>query len=531
MQLEKFGILLCLSCGGVLNVPALKRFVDYASKMGYNCIELCLDDMIKIKEEPMYGFFGGGLSSEQLKEVDQYAFSKGIEIIPTIQTLAHLPRITSNPHFADIVDIGPVLLVGEPKTYEFIEKIFKTVSETFITNKLNIGFDEAFNVGLGNYLIRNGYRDKMDIMLEHLQKVKAIADKYNRELQMWHDMFFSGILPKYVTSAKNIHVPENVLNRIPAGIALNYWEYDSTDPELYDSMFNSCKEFKRDVWYTCAIHCANRFEPLLQYGINRAKVQVPALERNNMKNYIVALWGDDNNECSYFSAVPALFAVSEFVKGNFDEELIAKKFEELFGVSYHAFFTIEEMNRYCRTKNEIHCSMAKNLLYNDPFLGLRDYTLKEILPLNYENASKEINKYRGKMKEFNSIFEKYYALSRVMEIKHDLGLRTREAYSSHDKAKIQEVIKRYEELINRLDIFHDAFRSDWRVENNTFGWDVNEYRVSGLIGRIKDCKRTLEEYVNNEITQIDELEAELLSYAKADVTVCGYYGLASVRGV
>ena len=417
MKLDKFGILLCLSCGGTLSVSAIKRFVDYASKMGYNTIELCIDDMLKIKEEPMYGIFGGGYSTEELQEIDKYAFSKGIEIIPTIQTLAHLPRITQNPYFGDIVDTGPILLVGEPKTYELIEKIFKTLSKTFISKKVNIGFDEAFNVGLGNYLKRNGYRDKMDIMLEHLAKVKEIADKYGCELQMWHDMFFSGLLPMYQTSAKNVHVDEKVRNRIPKGIALNYWEYDSKDPELYDSMFNSCKEFERDVWFTTAIHCANRFEPVIQYGINRAKVQVPALERNNMKNYIVALWGDDNNECSYFAALPGLFAISEFVKGNFDEKLIAKKFEEIFEVSYEAFFTIEEMNRYCRTKDEIATSMAKNLLFNDPFLGLRDVSLKKILPLNYETASKKIDNYRGKMKEFNTIFEKYYTLSRVMELK------------------------------------------------------------------------------------------------------------------
>lgn len=48
-------------------------------------------------------------------------------------------------------------MVGEEKTYAFIEQLLRAVSGTFRTRRVHIGMDEAWSLGLGNYRFKNGF--------------------------------------------------------------------------------------------------------------------------------------------------------------------------------------------------------------------------------------------------------------------------------------------------------------------------------------------------------------------------------------
>ena len=82
------------------------------------------------------------------------------------------------PRFADITDINDILLIDEPKTYEFIERIFASIAKNFISRNVHIGMDEAYLVGLGKYLDKHGYCNRFELLNRHLAKVSEIARKY-----------------------------------------------------------------------------------------------------------------------------------------------------------------------------------------------------------------------------------------------------------------------------------------------------------------------------------------------------------------
>ena len=75
-------------------------------------------------------------------------------------------------------------------TYKLIDDMMSSISKNFLTNKVHIGMDEAFLVGAGSYFYKNGYKDKKEILLNHLNKVLEISRKYNLKPMMWADMFF-----------------------------------------------------------------------------------------------------------------------------------------------------------------------------------------------------------------------------------------------------------------------------------------------------------------------------------------------------
>ena len=87
---ETFGVMLDLSRNAVMSIPTFKEYLTYLHKMGYNCVYFYNEDCYEIPEEPYFGYLRGRYTVAEMKELDAFAASLGIEIIPCIQTLAHL---------------------------------------------------------------------------------------------------------------------------------------------------------------------------------------------------------------------------------------------------------------------------------------------------------------------------------------------------------------------------------------------------------------------------------------------------------
>jgi hypothetical protein len=68
-----------------------------------------------------------------------------------------------------------------------------------------------------------------------------------------------------------------------------------------------------------------------------------------------------------------------------------------------------------------------------------------------------------------------------------------------------------------LEEFVVLFRRQWYKENKSFGFNIQEIRLGGLLMRLKSTKIRLESYLNAEISVIEELEQPALpAYAELD---------------
>ena len=79
---EKFGVMIDCSRNAIPNLTALKRFIEMISKMGYNCAMLYTEDTYEIPSEPFFGYKRGKYTMDELREIDDYAASLGVEMIP-----------------------------------------------------------------------------------------------------------------------------------------------------------------------------------------------------------------------------------------------------------------------------------------------------------------------------------------------------------------------------------------------------------------------------------------------------------------
>lgn len=198
------------------------------------------------------------------------------------------------PHYEDIIDIGDILLVENDKTYALIDKMFASLSKTFTSRIVNIGMDEAHYIGLGKYLDEHGYKNRYELLLGHLERVAEIADKYGFMLHMWSDMFFRiENCGKYY--GKDLCVSENLSGKIPANVELVYWDYYHTETEDYETMMKAHKDIKNDFWFAGGAWCWGGFAPFNGYTLKSMKAAMQAVNKFNVKNVFITMWGDDGN--------------------------------------------------------------------------------------------------------------------------------------------------------------------------------------------------------------------------------------------
>lgn len=501
---KMLGVMIDCSRNAVMTVDGVKKYADIISKMGYNTIMLYTEDTYEIDNNPCFGHFRGRYTKEELKEMDRYITGLGMELIPCIQTLAHLENMFKwTTEYGSVRDCDNVLLIGEEKTYELIGEMFKACRECFSANKIHIGMDEAHRVGTGEYQKRNGIRDRFDIINSHLHKVCDMAKEYNFEPMIWSDMFCKlamNIGDQYDVEENSSKILEKA--NLPENVSLVYWDYYSTDYSRYANNIKANKLFKRPVYFAGGAWTWNSPAPRNGYSMETTKVAFDACNTEGVDGMFLTMWGDDGGECSPFMLLPALMYSAEISRGNYDMDDIKKKFYDITGCNFDSIMLLDKFDKLIEEPVRNQC---KAFLYNDVFMGMRDYLVPDGSDKYFSELSKEISAEKN-VGEFEIFFNHYKNLADVLEIKTSLGLRTWKAYCDKDVNELRNIISDYDEVIKRLEIFHKGFKAAWFKYNKPHGFDVQDIRIGGLIMRIKSSKERLEDFCNGKISSIPELE-------------------------
>lgn len=529
MKRKNLGVMLDCSRNAVMNTDTLKQFIILLEKLGYNFLELYTEDTYEIEGEPYFGRLRGGYKKTELKEIDAFCKSHGIELIPCIQTLGHLEKIFEWSAYADVHDADGILLAEEEKTYALIEKMFATVSECFTSRKINIGMDEAHTLGLGNYLKKHGYRNRFEIYLKHLNRVAEIAKKYGFKPAIWSDMFFRIASGGEYISPEAV-IPEEVKRAVPENVELIYWDYFSKETETYEKMLSKHFEFNRKVWFAgSAVKCTG-FNSCNEISIDRTEKAFKACDKLGVSDVIMTLWSDGGAECSPFAVLPTLVYASCCNDGVYDVNAAKERFYEVTGENFDDFMLCD-LSRLPFARVDDIGTGAKEMLYGDYFCGRFNecvsLTGKECA--TYAGYAERFLQAKKRSKIFKYLFDFYYRLTCVLADKYDLARLTREYYRNQNLEGLKSLLQRYDAVIKKLPPLIKSFSALWEKENKTFGFEVHELRLGGLLQRTKGCMVRLTEYVSGVRYAIEELETPELT-ANPIMPFCNSYArLATVN--
>ena len=527
MHFDSLGVLIDCSRDAVPNVSRLKHFLATIAKMGYNTAMLYTEETYEVENEPYFGYRRGRYTIEELREIDDYAHSVGIELVPCIQTLAHLASLKRwRAYRHKVFDIDDILLVDEPRTYELLENIFSTLRKTFRTSRVHLGMDEAHHIGLGKYLDTHGYTDRYGLLMKHLNRVCEMAKKYGfTETMMANDLFFN-LSPGVFCSTEVREFPDEIVKNVPKGCEMVYWDYFAMDPARYDAMILSTEKLSPSVWFSGGAWTWNTFAPHNRYSMKRNKVAVESCIRNGVKKAFFTLWGDNGGECAYEAVLPALMHISALASGMSEAEMKARFFE-ITGEPFDGMTALDLPNYIFGEDVAVEspyfqnsaCNHCKTHLYDDPFLGTMSVNFKHADPSLMADYAARLYRLAAESKGYGFLYETMAALASLLEKKLMLAKNTRSLYEAGDREALRALAENdYTECIARTDCFYRAFRAQWYTVNKSYGFEIHDARLGGLIRRLEHCRERLLDYADGKLAMIDELEEALLPMKDTYVT-------------
>ncbi len=525
-RFDNLQVMLDCSRNAVMRPETVKMYIRYLAACGYHSIQLYTEDTLLMEKEPYVGYMRGAYTQEEIRQIDQYCQIFGMELIPCIQTLAHINQITRYEHYQKIIDVNDILLVGEEKTYEFLDHLLGTVAGAFSTRKINIGMDEAHMLGLGKYLDLHGYRERFGIMIEHLNRVRELLDKYGFEPMMWSDMFFR-LLAKGKYELQEEQADEELFQLIPEGIELIYWDYYSMDYEHYYRNLKMHYRMAEQIGFAAGAWKWTGFAPENGFSLQAGEAAIKASIDAGVQKFIVTCWGDNGAEASAFSVLPSLFRYSEAaytgqamtVETEAEIKENNRNFRILTGIDFDQFMMVDLPNQIFGMGKHTHTNPCKYLLYNDIFYGTFDSLVPETAEEKYLQFAEILQQIAERDSEFGYLFETLQQLCMVLSIKAQIGIEIYQNYHNRDREKL-EIIgnETITELLNCIEDFQQKFRYQWQKENKSFGYEIQLIRLGALKERLKYAKEQIRLWVKGGIDVIEELEQERLPFAYYETT-------------
>ena len=507
---DKVGAMFDVSRNAVINTSTAKEMLICMALMGMNTCMLYTEDNYEIEGYPYFGYLRGRYKKSELRDLDAFSLKLGIELIPCIQTLGHLATHLTWQASGAYKDTASCLLVGEEETYKLIDSMLNTVSECFTTKRVHLGLDETRDLGTGKYFERNGYRDRADIINEHIDRVVSMAKSRGLEPMMWSDMFFrlaGRDVPGYRDydlrvnfEGKNFKKPKNNITQV-------FWDYYHPDELFYTENIKKHRKyldsdpiFAGAVW-TFSGHC-----PLYNLSLANTLPALYAAKKCGTREVLATIW-HSGSEASLVLSLAGLAWYADFAYiGEYNEESVSECFEAAVGEDYKSVLLLELPEHPDGGKY----SLSRGLLYNDPLLGVVD---KHIGSIDVAAHYRKIAKMYDNMKIGGLLESAFYvvrALSHLLVNKADFGKRLTEAYLKDDRTALKELVCECDTIIEKIDLLADAHKKSWMKYNKPFGWEVHDIRYGGLKARFTTAKGRINDYLNGNLESIDELKEERL---------------------
>ncbi len=523
----------------VINARTVRSLLRTMAVMGLSMLMLYCEDSYEVKTEPYFGYMRGKYTQKELRELDDYADMFGIEMIPCIQTLAHL-RDTMHWRnvYRDIREDEACLLVGEEKTYIFIRKLLETMKETFRTRRIHVGMDEAWKLGLGRYLQLHGLTSKTELMRIHLAKVMDIIRELGLEPMMWSDMFFRAKTPGGAYYDPDFEVTQDTIDAVPKGMSLVYWDYYHANQDFYENYIAKHRQmaptiFAGGIWTWEGYGCNWERTFITSYAA------VMACKKEKCRDVFVTVWGDCGTECNIQATLPGLqFYAEHGYRADPSAEEIAERFEFCTGAKWDDFMalqgldTIEGMehdtsvaqqgNRLSPNRNS-----AKILMWQDILTGLFDKNFEKYrMADHYESLAATLADAATRNGPYNELMRFNYHVADVLSLKAEIGRRLTAAYKSRSTLLLEEYAQDIlPDLFERVEALRLAHKSLWYATYKSLGWDIMDLRYGGLLIRIQTCIEQVEAFLNGDEDALCDLDEPRLPYdGIEDVPNMVYYG-------
>jgi hypothetical protein len=199
-----------------------RRIIDFCADWELNTLHFRLADdqgtALRFTSVPDLVVHKDAFLPEQLKGLAEYGQTRGVDLIPELESFGHTGYITRSPEYAHLLDREPQghseftgVIPVNPETLQLFERLYREVAAIFPSVYLHGGCDEV-NWG-GSELSREALKTKtrVEIWGEYLNSLHKIASGLGKQWIVWGDVV--------------VHKEPQILNRLNRDIIIMDWDY------------------------------------------------------------------------------------------------------------------------------------------------------------------------------------------------------------------------------------------------------------------------------------------------------------------
>jgi hypothetical protein len=204
-----------------------RRVIDFCADWELNALQFRLADdqgaALRFASVPDLVTHKNALTPTQMSDLADYAKSRGVDLIPELESFGHTGYITRSPQYAHLLDSDPQgsseftgVIPMHEETLQLFQKLYREVAQIFPSTYLHGGCDEV-NWG-GSALSRKALATKTraQIWAEYLNALDQVAKSLGKQFIVWGDFI--------------LHKEPKILARLNKTTIVMDWNYWDEDP-------------------------------------------------------------------------------------------------------------------------------------------------------------------------------------------------------------------------------------------------------------------------------------------------------------
>ncbi len=285
------GVMLDISRDRVPTMASLEALITTLAGFKINHLQLYMEHTFAYAGHDEVWRHASPLTEDEVQRLDALCQRHGIALVANQNCLGHLERWFRHPRYTPLAEIPPgqswdfggiatktgpfSLCPGDPRSLALIEDLLGQLLPNFHSPQVNIGCDEAFDIGQGRSADEVAKRGRASVYLEMVSRICAVAQRHGKQPLFWADIA--------------LEHPE-ALAALPADLIGLAWGYEPDAP--FARWVGQLRAAGRSAWVCPGTSCWRSITG--RTTERRANLLAAARDGQaaGAEGYLTTIWGD-----------------------------------------------------------------------------------------------------------------------------------------------------------------------------------------------------------------------------------------------
>lgn len=191
--------------GRIQNLDNLKKLADILCFYKTNQLQLYVEHSYLFRDETELWRDDTPLTAEEIMELDDYCYERGIELVPSLSSFGHLYKLLGTRSHQELCELPGsaesaklfsfrdrmdhhTVNVSNPAAIELVKSLIEEYMQLFRTDKFNICADETFDLGKGRSVELAKEKGTGQLYLDYISELFEFLIARGKTPMFWGDI-------------------------------------------------------------------------------------------------------------------------------------------------------------------------------------------------------------------------------------------------------------------------------------------------------------------------------------------------------